>query len=455
VLSIGAIGADSTKPNPSRSRLRVRAFDQATGAALAVRLRAVPRSLLQTTQSWLAGDGALDAALPAGSYQLFVSHGPEWSIDERTLRLGPGQELTVQVPLRREVDAAAFTSCDLHVHTEHSPDSDLPVAQRSAALSAEDVQFVVTTDHNHITDASAALRTAGIASLPGVEVTTWDPEFGHFNVFPRRTAPSFKRTSVASLLRELRADPTAFVQINHPRLEHHIGYFELTQLDPAGALPELGFDGLEVWNGYDLARPWRRDQVFADWLALTARGVRLVATGGSDSHRTGEPFVGYPRTYASVPRAQAHDTSKVLAALKAGRAFVSSGPILQVDVQGHGPGDTLQLASDQTSVHVQVTVDAPGWMDLSSIEIWLGSERVQSVQIEERAQAPRVQLTLDVAVADERSLVVVAQGERGMTALLGNGRAMPYAFSNPLWLHRVASNVAQLSRSGGEVVAND
>ena len=456
VLTNGAIGSDASRVPVVGARLRLSAFDQDSGRPVAVRVHAVSHGLLGSEQSWLSGTGALDVPLAAGRYRLLVSHGPEWSIFEREVVVQPAQQLELRASLRREVDASAFTGCDLHVHTAHSPDSDLPIDQRAASLLAEDVQFVATTDHNHVTDATRELAQHGIASLPGVEVTSWAPEFGHFNVFPRRTAPAYKRSSGAQLLRELRADPSAFVQINHPRLEHHIGYFALTGFDPEGALPELGFDGLEVWNGYDLARPARRDEVFADWLALIARGVHLVATGGSDSHKLGEPFVGYPRTYVQLPRAEAHNTGKLLAALKAGRGFVSSGPILSVQVEGQAPGDTLLLAPRQATVRVQVVVDAPRWMDLTSIEIWLGRERVHSEAVDNAPLgSPRAQRTLEIPVADQRSLVVVARGERGMEQLLGRRDAAPYAFSNPVWLRRAPPDVAQLSQSRGALVAND
>ncbi|MEY4509946.1 MAG: hypothetical protein RLZZ450_2068 [Pseudomonadota bacterium] len=443
VLTTGAVAVDA--PESSRDgtgRLSIEAVDSDTGASLAVRVRLTPRALLQDDRVWVDRHGRFDVRLQGGTYRLSVTHGPEWSVVERDLTIVAGQAVKVHAELTREVDARAFTACDLHVHTAESPDSNLDLAARVDTLLAEDVQFAVLTDHNRVTDAVSTLAAVGIAALPGVEVTTWNPELGHFNVFPIRRAPRYQHTDSTSLLRELRKDPDSFVQVNHPRLEGHIGYFELAQFERASgkgthAFP-LSFDGIEVWNGYDLAAPGRRDEVFRDWLSMVARGQRITATGNSDSHKAGlAPHVGYPRTYVHVPRNKARVPGKVLAALKHGRAFVTNGPILDVHVRGKGPGETVSLARGEHTVPVRVDVHAPPWMQLTEVELWLGEERVDTLSLATpSAGAASQSLTTNIAVRDQRSLVVTVRGAASMKPLLGRSAVTPYAFSNPVWLAR-------------------
>jgi hypothetical protein len=416
-----------------RAALSIRAFDAASGAPLAVRVRLVPRRLLGEAQVHVDAAGRFDLSLAAGDYDLVVSHGPEWSLHEARLALTAGSQRVLPVSLERAVQAERFSACDLHVHSAHSDDADVSLATRAASLQAEDVHFAVLTDHNTVTNgALERLAAHGIGSLPGVEVTTWEPEFGHFNVFPARRAPRYRHTHEAALLSELRRDSDAFVQINHPRLERHIGYFAL---HPPGRHKPLPFDALEVWNGYDLTRPERREALFREWLGLLARGQRIVATGGSDSHHLRLPFVGYPRTYVDVPRAQARDAKRVLQALRAGRSFVSSGPILALRAAGLVPGDTLSLGPDQTHVSVELQVDGPAWMDLSRVELWLDQQRVLSADLapEKPRAAP---LRFELPIAHQHSLVAVVRGERGMRALIGRDSAQPYAFTNPIWIRR-------------------
>lgn len=418
-----------------RATLSLRAFDAESRAPLAVRVRLQARGMLAEPEIQVDANGKLDLTLVPDDYTVVVSHGPEWSLYEAPLSLTPSSERVVQVFLRRAVQAERWTACDLHVHSEHSPDADLSLATRAASLKAEDIHFAVLTDHNTVThEAVEQLRALGIGALPGVEVTTWQPEFGHFNLFPASHVPKYRHTNEGALLAEIRRDPEAFIQINHPRLERHIGYFELRSHEPSKQKP-LPFDGLEVWNGYDITRPARRDALFHEWLSLLAHGQRIVATGGSDSHHLRAPFAGYPRAYVDVPRAEAGDAKRVLAALRAGRSFVSSGPILELRAMGLAPGDTLSLRPGQTHIAVEVRADGPAWMDLSRVELWLDQRRVASADLAQHGlrNAP---IQFELPVAQQHSLVAVVRGERGMRALLGSDAAQPYAFTNPIWLRR-------------------
>lgn len=417
--------------------LSIVASDEA-GAPLAVRAALSPRSPLRDDRVLLDRHGKLGVRLPPGRYHVTVTHGPHWSIFERDVDLEAGAEIALRASLRREVDAARFTACDLHVHSDESPDSNLELEARIDTVLAEDVQFAVLTNHNKVTRAEQALARAGVGTLPGLEVTTWAPELGHFNVFPRVSAPKYQGTNALELLRELRKDERSFVQMNHPRLEGHIGYFELAGFEREHAHARSGrefpltFDAVEVWNGYDLAEAARRDEVFADWLALVARGQHIHATGNSDSHKAGLlPYVGYPRTYVHVPRAQAQRADKVLAALKHGRAFVSNGPLLDLRVHGHGPGETVHLAHTAHAVDLEIEAHGPTWMELSEVELWLGTERVATVAITSGAR-----MKVSLPIADQHSLVATVRGEGSMKPLLGRSGVVPFAFTNPVWLAR-------------------
>jgi predicted metal-dependent phosphoesterase TrpH len=444
-LTAGAFAVDvpsSAGTVESAGTLSIVAYDVETGRPLAVRARVTPRSPLRDERVLVDRRGTPSARLPAGRYMVTVSHGPEWSIFERDIQLEAGARLSVRAALRHEVDGAALTACDLHVHSDDSPDSNLDLAARIDTLLAEDVHFAVLTNHNKVSRAERALASAGVGTLPGLEVTTWAPELGHFNVFPRLTPPRYQGTSASELLRELRRDERSFVQMNHPRLEGHIGYFELSGFERERGQGRrdfpLAFDAVEVWNGYDLAEAGRRDEVFADWLAIIARGQHIYATGNSDSHKAGLlPYVGYPRTYVHVPRAEAQRSDKVLAALKRGRAFVSNGPLLELRVQGRGPGETVLLARTASTVDVELEARAPAWMELSELTLWLGTQCVMTIPL--RPGEARVKLSLPVA--EQRSLVATVRGDASMKRLLGRSQVTPFAFTNPVWLER-----AQLAR---------
>src|SRR5690606_28381992 len=87
-------------------------------------------------------------------------------------------------------------------------------------------------------------------------------------------------------------------------LEGGIGYFDRMEVDIATNtwLPEYSadFDLVEVWNGFDLARPAKTEANFQEWLAMLARGHAHVATGNSDSHTVRTQWSGYQRNYVYV-----------------------------------------------------------------------------------------------------------------------------------------------------------
>jgi hypothetical protein len=120
------------------------------------------------------------------------------------------------------------------------------------------------------------------------------------------------------------ADSGALVSVNHPK-----------PFGPPWEYPNAtGYDAIEVWNGH---RPELNRVSLAWWDQQLRSGRRVVGLGGSDTHMLkGEPVrdrLGSPTTWA---QADARTPEAILAALKAGRAFISrepAGPQLYLDAQ--------------------------------------------------------------------------------------------------------------------------
>ena len=136
----------------------------------------------------------------------------------------------------------------------------------------------------------------------------------------------------------------ALVSVNHPK-----------PFGPAWEYPgAVGFHAIEVWNG-----AWERlnHVSLAWWESLLRSGRRIVALGGSDTHRLKGAdadsrhgrMLGLPTTWAQVDGAPTAES--VLDALRSGRAFVSR------DVEG----PQLYLSRDGADVRVRA-VDAHGAM---------------------------------------------------------------------------------------------
>jgi hypothetical protein len=86
-------------------------------------------------------------------------------------------------------------------------------------------------------------------------------------------------------------------------------------------------------------------------------GYRLPLVGGTDKMSSDVP-VGLYRTYAYVPEDEEFQYESWCAAVRAGRTFLSGGPILQFTVNGARIGDTLQLPGNGGTVEVEATAES-------------------------------------------------------------------------------------------------
>lgn len=457
---------------PAGGQIRVRARDAADGGVLPVRVRLLPLgataapALGPDARAAGAGDTVValegDAELPvaSGRYRVVITHGPEWSLHQSEVDVSETWSPRVEATLTREIDPEPWIACDLHVHAAPSPDSDVTLDDRLVSLRAEGVRFAAATDHNHVTDyrpAAARLHLHSFTSVSGVEITTSQPVIGHFNAYPypldlalpNGGAPEAVAVEPAALFGALHAlDPSLVVQINHPRAEGGIGYFDAMGFDAETGLAKnarfsADFDAVEVWNGFDLARPEATDQVFHDWLALVRRGKRVVATGSSDSHQVRYQLAGYPRTYAKVAAVDATDPRAVVAAIKAGASFVTSGPFLEAEIDGVGPGQTA-LARDGRIV-LAIRVRTPTFMSVEQLEVFVGGERVVDRALpaaparrKKRRGASSLahpaSAVIELKVATDTFVVVRVRGSKPLDAFFGRTGILPMAFTNPIYV---------------------
>ena len=408
--------------------------------------------------------GELETPLPEGHYRVLATKGIEWSIDARSIVILPGHTAVVELSPRHVVPSDGVINCDLHVHARPSFDSPVTPEDRVLSLVAAGIDFAVPTEHNLVGDYAPSLAALDLSrqlsTVTGIEVTTYSPRFGHFGVFPypKGPVPPFRATTAAQVFAAAHRDPARVLQINHPRLSKGIGYFDIVHFDPKGQRPPNGmrtdFDTIEVYNGFDGNEPGRVDAVLQDWFALLNEGFHYVATGSSDSHRVQYQWAGYPRTMVSVPvtapvdEAAGVDPLAVVAALKKGHAFVTSGPIVGREVDGAHAGDEVPAMDGRVRAHV--TVRAAPWIDVTSLDIVVSGRVVQTIAIPKRltttgpepgslAEAQlrtlRLEETVNIDVgATDGWMLLVARGERKLDDVLPSMPVTPMAFTNPVWL---------------------
>jgi hypothetical protein len=425
-------------------------------------------------------EGEVRTGLPAGKYRVAATKGIEYSIDAEEIEIDSGKTKSLELALRHVVPTPGMVGCDLHVHARPSFDSPVTPEDRVLSLVSAGVDFAVPTEHNVTGDYTPAVDLLklgkSLAHVNGVEVTTFNPRFGHFGVFPwtGTSVPPYRGTSAAAIIGATRrAGGDRIVQVNHPRLPSSIGYFQLSGFDPkSGRVPggmRTDFDTIEVYNGYDIGNRARVEQVMEDWYALLNFGKHIAATGSSDSHRIQYQWAGYPRTYALVdPKAggdtgQPIDTREVVLALKKGRSLVTSGPLIELELGGKAhPGDELRTSGGP--VPGKLRVRAAPWVDVTAVVILAGvpgprdpaaagtivrvfDKTLESVPTklgdedgtlaDASARTIRLDETLSLDLPEgTRWVLAVAKGDRRIDDALPFMPFQPMGFTNPIWIAR-------------------
>jgi len=243
--------------------------------------------------------GMGEMQLEPGYYELVVSVGPEYSVYTEKFRVAPGQDIIVKPKVFREVDTSGWIAGDFHLHAEPSFDSGMKLETRVITAVAEGLEFVVSTDHDVVTDYGPVINELDlqerIKSSIGVEMSTL--ELGHFTTFPLEyddlvipdhLAPDWSCKDGPELLQTLDESfaPNAdgvkegVKVVAHPR-DGFIGYVDQLGVETTGNQqlrePDLleannillsrstcDFDGMELYNSkrFDLIRqPTNREVI--------------------------------------------------------------------------------------------------------------------------------------------------------------------------------------------------
>jgi hypothetical protein len=393
------------------------------------------------------------AHVPAGTYDVTVSRGPEWSITTSPhLKMTP-RGATVIARLDHLVDAHGWLSADFHVHAARSPDSRVPMHDRVFEFVADDVRMIVATDHNVISDYEPYIRELGagryLTSAVGDELTT--AAWGHFGAFP--LPPNLEAAGQGAVLvhgrqpadffKDVRKNaPDAIIDVHHPRIDAEIGYFDIGQFDArtdrAGRAGfSWDFDALEVMNGYQ--DPVRRsvDRVVDDWFSLLNHDHLVTATGNSDTHHLTFNIGGYPRNYVKVREDQPEriDPKEIAAAVRGHHAFFTTGPFVSLEVNGGGIGDLVPARGGKA--HAEITVQAAPWVSVDRVTLYLNGQEAKRWTVAPGDATVRFHETFDLSTPRDGYVVVRVDGLKSLSPVVGDRKtftAYPFALTNPVFL---------------------
>jgi hypothetical protein len=421
-LIVRIVDAAGGRPTPVRIRLedsqgnrpRVRGAVAISDSAIPVPRQAIAVMwgqndraqgyALQPDGSFYA-DGGFDMRVPSGAYKLTVSKGFEYVEQSIPLDLAPGAALTRDVRIERWIDmpARGWYSSDDHIHLRRSPGDDANILRW---IAAEDVHvgnilemgdFWATYFSQYAFGERGRYQQNGRILAAGQEEPR-TPEIGHTISLGAREMvrlPSnyYSFDRLFDRVHEL-GGLTGFAHQGYlfhayrgmvlNTLRGKTDFLELAQFcHPEGPLPVKYY-----YHFLDL-------------------GFRLTALAGSDFPWCGKGVarIGNARFYVYTGEpALAYDSW--FAAMKAGHTFVTTGPMLLLRVNGHLPGDTIDIAP---GTKVRVTAEALG-QTLQSLEI-VGHGKTLGQTAGTGASSHR--LTTEAEITPAHGLWIAAKCEGG------------------------------------------
>jgi hypothetical protein len=299
--------------------------------------------------------------------------------------------MTPVVAVQPDAPPEEWLKGSTHVHAQPSGDSTTPIPEVIAWYEHHGYDFIVLTDHNRVSEVGAGTSTAGkgwvhapprgLIVLAGIELT-YNPDEClappdldgkcriHLNGIGVTKRPEGK-LEWAERRSPYRLDMYArglgvtrqlggFAQLNHPQWHWGMTAELLTELARRGAkLVEIANVQFAEWNDGDDFNPGTE----LLWDAVLAAGVDLWGVATDDAHHYHEDRTGkYPAGGGWVAVRAARDPAAILAALRAGRFYASTGVVLAragaegdelvVEVDVASPGEhAISFISDGRVVH--------------------------------------------------------------------------------------------------------
>jgi hypothetical protein len=396
--------------------------------------------------------GSGSRRLPPGEYTVTASHGYEYTLPSSTVTLAAGGAGSFSAVLERVVDTKGFISSDFHLHSMDSPDSDVPHKDRVASLAAAGLEAPISTDHDYISDWRPAAKAIGVAAwtqpIVGSEITTYT--YGHFNAWPLAQDPSKPNMGgidwyyklAPQLFAEILALPSKPVLIlNHFRTASIGGYFSAVEFDRKTGtvgVPDNwseNFTAFEIINGGDLTVAV--NETLPDWYYFLNRGKRYAGASGSDVHAI-QGSVGNVRNYiaSSTDDPAMVSPDELADNVRAQKLLVTTGPFINVSIEGKGMGETAAVTSG--NVQMAIKVQAPLWMNVTKLSVISNGTAEISLTLDDSLKDPknpvvRFNKTIEFVPAKDTWYVALVEGDSPTSPITG---PRPFAFTNPIYVDR-------------------
>lgn len=344
-------------------------------------------------------NGHVAQSLQPGQYTLHVSRGPEYSAEEISVTIEPGQVTSLPVTLYRLIDTTGWVSADFHSHSTPSGDNTGSQLGRVLNLVCEHIEFAPCTEHNRVDTYQPhfdALKiNPWISSVSGMELTGSPLPLNHQNAFPIHHHPHRQDGGapvtdgdVATQIRRLASwdnGSDKLIQQNHPDIgwlfydkngdgEHDQGhadgvaFIDVMEIHPVDRVLQTG-----TLTGMT-AETAKSNRIFK-WLQLLNQGFRIPGVVNTDAHYNYHGS-GWLRNWiqSSTDDPAKIDHMEMVHASEQGRVVMSNGPFLEMwasNSENQKVTVGQDLAAKSKEVKLEINVQCPNWHRVDTVFVLL------------------------------------------------------------------------------------
>jgi TolB protein len=408
----------------------------------------------------LHSTGEFRVELPVGKAKLTAVKGFETFPETVEVDIAARETATVRIPLKRMTDLSAkgWHGGSTHVHMNYGGNLHNTLENLMMMSEAEDQDIVlelVANKDNRILDHQFFVPGGGPHPLSRKDMVLvvgqeYRPPFwGHVFMLGMRDhllspfTTGYEGTAIESLyptntdmLRKARAQG-AYVGYVHP----YAGENDPLDGDLGGGKGAIVDAALGTTDALEWSAAGRAG--FFPLYALWNNGLKVTAVGGEDSisNLHSSKLVGSERTYVFTG-GRGLDMQAWLEGMRAGRAFVTNGPLVELSVNGVSPGDTVNVAAQGGTVGVKVGVRSI--VPLQKVTLYFNGRPVEDIPLAADRRSADFSKTLPVTTSGWYH--VRAEGAPADRFPLDT--AYPQGFTNPVWV--IAGNQPVRDRASAE-----
>lgn len=313
-------------------------------------------------------DGATEMTIPAGSYRLIGHRGPEYKVvsQDITVEANASRELTVS--LERWIHQAkdGWYSGEAHIHANYgfgqwynSPET---MRQQCVGEDLNVCNFMVANSTSDIVYDRPYFRGEPDPLSSDQYILYWNQEFrstlwGHMTLLNLKQVVEPVFTGFKGTTNPWDTPTNSDVADRTHWQQGHVNFTHILSGEDPFKTPYSGKSlpvdaALGKIDTVDINASWA--YAVPLWHRLLNCGFRIPATAGTDVflNRIGSNLPGGDRVYVQLDGPLTYE--KWIEGLKAGRSFVTSGPMLTFSVNGKGPGSSLKF-SEKSKVRIKAS----------------------------------------------------------------------------------------------------